>query len=153
MNITIGSGIRWRWIENYGLRYLLQGGVIYVYDQLPPATPDLPYVGRKLATVTQAGAEFTPGVMSGGALLLQQLSIGILTPYSKFSDWVLTGLDRGKAKGFRFCGNSADSGSVDYVGDYVRLDGQVGGALLLADPYVTEGLIKPIDSFVLTFAG
>lgn len=157
MNILLSSGLKWRWMENYGLRFMLFGGWIGLYDGDKPVSPDYAPAGRLLAKVTQDGLEHVPGSMSGGALQLRQPAIGILVAAPSPRNWVLKGVANGDAKWFRFFANTADPNAEDVVGDYVRLDGGIatatsgGEALILANPSIVIGDTRPVDDFFLTF--
>lgn len=157
MNILLSSGLKWRWMENYGLRAMLYGGWIGLYENPKPTNPDFAPTSRLLARVTQDGLPHTPGSMAGGALRMQQVSIGILRASPTPSNWILTGIANGRATWFRYYSNTTDSNENDFAGDYVRLDGGVateidgGEALVLANPVIAIGDSRPVTDFILTF--
>lgn len=155
MSVTLSSGLKWRWMENYGLRAMLYGGVIVLYDGDRPSSPDYAPSGRRLAAVTQNGDVFTPGSMADGALQIQQPLTGIIRAYPSAASWKLTGELSGRATWFRYYGNSADSLADDFSGDYVRMDADVSGSsgvLILANTLITPSEVRSVDDFLLTFA-
>lgn len=147
-NVRPSSGLKWRWMDTYGLRYLLNYGTINCYGSDAPASPDLAPGAAPLATVTLGGLAFVPGVRAGGALVLHQPYIGILKPRPG-DVWTLTGQANGAIRWFRWFANAPDANADDPYGDFVRLDGDLGGALLLDSPLIQAGQSRSIAGFIL----
>ena len=150
-NVRLSLGVQWRWLDTWGLRYILDYGVIEIYDGALPASPDLAPPGNTLARVTTGGLNFTPGLRAEGALRLHQPEIGRLTIFPG-DQWIVKVTHSGRALSWRWLSNLADPNGDDPVGDYPRLDGAVGGALLLASDQLVAGQQKPVAGFFLQFA-
>ena len=150
-NVRISLGVKWRWMDTWGLRYILNHGVIELYDAPLPASPDAPPGSASLGRITTGGLPFTPGVRAEGALRLHQPEIGRLI-IAPGDDWVLTATRTGTAVSWRWLSNMADPNVADPIGEFPRLDGLVGGALLLASPQLVAGQQRPVAGFFLQFA-
>lgn len=151
-NVRLSFGLQWRWMDTWGLRYTLDYGVIEIYDGALPPTPNHAPLGILLARVTTGGLPFTPGVHGEGALRLIQPQIGRLAPYPG-DEWVMTVRRTGQAQTWRWLSNLADPNTDDLVGNFPRIDGVVGSALLLATHQVVAGQKKTIAGFFLQLSG
>lgn len=139
-------------MDTWGLRYTIDCGVIEIYDGDLPPSPDSAPTGNPLARVTTGGLPFTPGVRGEGALRLYQPEIGRLIAYPGDA-WVMKVTRTGQAKTWRWLSNLADPNEDDPTGNFPRLDGAVGGALLLATDLLVAGQQKNVAGFFLQFSG
>lgn len=149
--VRISRGLQWRWLDTWGLRYTMTDGVIEVYDGAIPQTPDLAPTGRLLGVVTSRGLPFVAGQRSGGALALIQPYIGQLVGDMSQGPWFLTPTATGTATWWRMHWNGPDPNTDDPLGNYPRIDGEVGDSLLLATNTLVAGQAKAVAGFYLQF--
>ena len=149
-NLRLSTGLKWRWLENYGLIYTMNYGVIEVYGGTAPASADSLPLNTPLGRVTTGGALFVPGRRTGGALVLEQSTIGVVSNAAG-SVWKMTANSSGTATWFRFFANVYDPNEDDGFGAYARIDGDVGEHLFLNNTAITVGTVQTVGSFALLF--
>lgn len=146
--IRFSSGLRQSMAVQYGLGLMMNGGTIRVYDGTMPDSPDEPANGTQLARITTNGLVFIPGDDEVGAgLILQSVFPGILIDDG---NWYLTGMASGTATWWRWYWADADDlAQSDY---YPRVDGDVGTAFKMDEPYITPVSYYRIERFYLEMA-
>jgi hypothetical protein len=133
------------WMGNYGLKNILQHGRIEVYSEAQPTSANDAATGTLLGLITQEGAVFTPNDRSNGALQITQTSAGVLVA---IGNWRLTVSTSGTAGWFRFHGNYADDNLADTQQVHIRMDGEVGTDLLIDQPFLIAGQVRPIQFYL-----
>lgn len=146
--VRLSTGLALSMLGNYGLKAMMNYGVIRVYSGDQPLSPDMPATGTLLGEVTTDGDPFIVGSTTGGALRLSQGDTGVI---SKSGTWIFNGAATGTAGWWRWTWNAFDSGNQSFY--YPRLDGLVGESLILASTAVTPATLTAIDSFNVQFRG
>lgn len=142
------TGLRNAMASNYGLGLMMNGGVIRVYGESRPASPDNAPGTSELGQITTDGLTFVAGNDTVGAgLSLMVVSPGIIT---KLGTWRLKGSTPGVATWWRWCW--ADPDPLTESTYYPRVDGLVGSELVLVDASVYSGLNVEIEQFLFTLS-
>jgi hypothetical protein len=139
------TGLRNALATSYGLAAMMNAGVIRVYGGTLPVSPDYPPDSVELGRITSEGKVFIPGNQTTGAgLLLGHLSPGSLV---NNGEWRLRGLASGAATWWRWHWAGADDLGPNTL--VPRVDGRVGGELVLADPQITPDTNRTIEQFLM----
>jgi len=146
--VRLSTGLALSMLGNYGLKAMMNYGVINVYSGTQPLSPDMPATGTLLGQVTTNGDPFVVASTTGGALKLSQGQTGVL---EKDGVWMLNGSGTGTAGWWRWSWNAYDSGNQSFY--YPRLDGLVGESLVLTTTAITPATLVEIDSFNVQFRG
>ena len=137
---------------NYGLGYMMNGGVIRVFGGVRPHSPDNKIGEIELGRVTTEGKAWYPDTDPNDAgLIVHLVSPGGLM---NVGEWRLVGLESGTATWFRWCWAASDPQHDSTY--YPRVDGDIGIApeegedapdLVLISTSITKNTNWEIDSF------
>ena len=142
--ISLSSGLKNNLLNSLGLRSLLAGGAIHLFDGSQPSNADREYSSNRLGVITNEGMiESFP--ING--LYFQNPSSGILMK-SLTQTWTIRLLQPGTATWFRFV--SWKNEYSGYSTNAIRLDGAIGEDLVLINPVLAaEDLPRNINSFYI----
>ena len=146
--VRLSTGLALSMLGNYGLKAMMNFGVIRIYTGAQPLSPDMPATGTLLGEITTDGDPFVAGSPAGGALGISQGETGVL---GKVGVWRLNGSATGEAGWWRWSWNSYDSGAHSFY--YPRMDGLVSEALMLTSIDITPSTLTEIESFTVQFRG
>lgn len=148
--IRFSTGLRNALAGEYGLGIMMNGGVMRVYGETMPASPDIAPGTPILGTITTEGRPFVPVYDTHDAgLLLQIVTPGALT---NSGNWSLVGIAFGEATWFRWHWKWEDD-LLDGT-YYPRIDGDIGllasnSALRLTSRTVTPSTNRSIEQFFM----
>ena len=147
--VQLSTGLRNALATSYGLGLMMDGGVLYLYEDPKAPTPDDPPGQSPLGVVTTEGRVFVHNDDAQRAgLRVRFVAPGGLT---HAGDWRLKGLRRGWATWFRWCwAGPEDFGRSAY---FPRVDGPLGDVLALPNPLITEATDQLLDSFLIVVPG
>lgn len=138
------TGLRNALAVNYGLGIMMNGGVIRVYGEMIPDSPDDPPGTTELGRITTNGLTFTGGANPNpGGLLLSLVTPGGLTGVG---EWRLKGLASGTATWWRWCWAGIDALTTSTV--LPRVDGLIGTELILASTTLAPTTNIEIEQFL-----
>ena len=141
------TGLRNAVAAQYGLGLMMNGGVIRIYGDERPASPDLPPGSTELGQITTEGQVFVPGSFSAAGLMLALESPGVLV---NDGEWRLKGSANGIPIWWRWCW--ADLDPLDESTYYPRVDGLVGSELVLALTNMTASTDVEIEQFAFALS-
>lgn len=142
------TGLRNALASNYGLGLMMNKGVIRVYGESRPDSPDEPPGASELGQITTDGLVFVPGNdVVGAGLVLTVVSPGAIT---KVGTWRLKASLPGTATWWRWCWAEPDPLTESIF--YPRVDGLVGSELVLVDNTLYSGLNVEIEQFLFTLS-
>lgn len=142
--IKLSSGLRTAILNQWGMRIMMNLGVIDIYSSPRPDFADQAPTGTLLARVTTNGDSFVPHQGTNGLVLLQRPDGSLIDS----GNWYITGITQGAADWWRW--KWAEHDPDTYNGFYPRVDGDVGEALIMPTYTITPGLKTKIDEFNLT---
>jgi hypothetical protein len=142
--IKLSTGLRAAILGQFGVMAMMYQGVIDLYDDAPPATPDEPPNGRLLARVSKNGLAFQAGSGTNGLELVQRYDASL----ADNGTWYVGGLENGTLTWWRWKWKLADPDTQSRY--YPRVDGLVGESLILPSREVSPTSILKIDEFNLT---
>jgi len=138
---------------NYGVGYMMNGGVIRVYGGTRVASPDNAPGTTEIGRITTGGLDWYPDTDPNNAgLILQLVSPGALV---NSGEWRLKGSATGTATWFRWCWAATDPQHESTY--YPRIDGDIGiepgegdpiPDLVLATTAITTATARDIESFL-----
>lgn len=143
--IRFSTALRNALASNYGLGMAMNKGVIRLYDDTIPASPDLAPTGNLLGAITTNGIAYIPGTNKEVAgLVVKLFSPGML---QKNGVWRLMGTRVGTATWFRWYSSQIDDYGANT--NFLRVDGNVGSDLFLSNPAITPLTNVEISTFTL----
>lgn len=148
--IRFSTGLRNALAVEFGLGMMMNGGVMRVYGETMPASPDLAPGTPLLGTITTGGRVFIPITDPNEAgLLMSFVSPGGLM---NFGDWQLKGSATGTATWFRWHWQFEDTLLASEF--YPRIDGDIGlsgslAALRLTSTSITAATTRQIEQFLM----
>ena len=132
-------------VGNYGFGSLLNKGVIRVYGDPMPASPDDSPTGTLLGVISTNGIEYIPGINKDVAgLVVHTESPGYVMGEG---DWRLKGKATGTAVWFRWSGTQIDDFGTNT--NFIRVDGRVGTELFLSNILITPSTNVGLEVFVV----
>jgi len=143
--IKLSRGLQGNVLGYYGVRAMMNKGVIDIYSTPRPETPEAAPTGALLARITKNGEPFISNQGANGLVLTQRIDGSL----ADTGDWFLTGIRQGAATWWRWKWMNYDSDGDSLY--YPRMDGDVGESLILPTRTITVGLKTKIDEFNLTF--
>lgn len=142
------TGLRNAVAAQYGLGLMMNGGVIRIYGDERPDTPDLPPGTTELGQITTEGRVFVPGDLASTAgLMLALESPGVLV---NDGVWRLKGSFSGVPTWWRWCW--ADLDPLEESEYYPRVDGLVGTELVLAITSISPFTDVEIEQFAFALS-
>jgi hypothetical protein len=148
MAIRLSAGLQASLLSEFGLRSMLNYGVIEVYSGEQPSTASMAPNGTLLARVTEDGLDFTAGETTGGLRVQYSAESGGLV---KLGTWRLRGVTDGAPGWWRWKWNAADDDSLSFF--LPRLDGSVGESLVLGINQIAPSTNIEIADFLVAFSG
>lgn len=138
------TGLRNALATNYGLGVMMNGGVLLVYGNEPPDSPDDAPGESEIARVTTGGLPFVPGTTSGGGgIMLELVTAGALAAVGELR---LRGIREARARWWRWCWSRPDPQVQSTY--YPRVDGDVPGELRLNTWTIAATTDEPVDQFL-----
>ena len=142
--IKLSYGLSANVLGFYGVRAMMNRGVIDVYSTPRPETPEQAPTGILLGRITKNGEPFVANQGANGLDLIQRIDGSL----GDTGDWFLTGMANGAATWWRWKWMNYDNDSDSTY--YPRMDGDVSDSLILPTRTITVGLKTKIDEFNLT---
>jgi hypothetical protein len=121
--IRLSSGLRAAMLWDAGLRAMMWRGTIHIYTGTQPASADMAPTGTLIGRITEDGAGFVAGAISGGL----RTKAKTLTSIQDDGNWVVKGVTTGQPGWWRFKWNGLDTDDDDLYSP--RIDGTVGESL------------------------
>lgn len=141
MTIRISTGLRAALLSDYGLKAMMNYGVIAIYSGAQPSSASSAPTGTLLGHVTQNGTAFQPNTTTGG-LQVDLLTTGGL---GMVGTWRLKGVATGDVGWWRWKWNAVDDDSDSIY--FPRMDGAYNESLTLAAGTITAATNVVIDDF------
>lgn len=145
MTIRVSSGLRAALLSDYGLRAMMDYGVIEIYTGVQPVSASLAPTGTLIGRVTNNGVAFVAGTPSGGL----RVDLGVNGGLVKVGAWRLKGVATGDIGWWRWKWNSPDPGTDSQY--YPRMDGAFGESLELSVGTLTPASNLLIEEFTVNF--
>lgn len=140
------TGMRNAIASEYGLGVMMNGGIIRLYGQQRPKTPDSAPGTVELGQITTEGRVFIAGDDPNEAgLYLQLVSPGSLIRDADKGDWRLKGSANGTCTWWRWNWRWADPNTESTF--YPRIDGTTE-ELQLSNTSITTTMNRPIEQFL-----
>lgn len=138
------TGLRNAVASQSGLGLLMNRGVIRLYGNDAPSTPDNPPGASAVGVITTSGLTFIPGDDPNSAGLLLRL----VSPGGLANDgvWRLKGLSVGTARWWRWYWRWGDPDTLSTY--YPRVDGAVGTELKLVSTALTATTDVEVQQFL-----
>ena len=141
--IRFSTALRDAIASNYGLGMVMNKGVIRIYGDPMPASPDDAPTGLLLAEITNEGRTYFPGINKDSAGLVVRLELaGQLRNYG---NWRMIGKNTGVAKWFRWYSSQVDNYGTNT--DFLRIDGSTDSELFLSNENITPLTNVGISTF------
>lgn len=142
--MRFSTGLRNALASNYGLGAVMNGGIVYVYGNSAPPTPDQPPGAPEIARITTGGLSFVPGTDKGAGIALKLVSPGALAALGELR---LRGLREARALWWRWCWARPDPMTLSTY--FPRVDGEIGESLRLLNPNITATTDFRIEEFLI----
>lgn len=141
MTVRVSSGLRAAMLSDYGLKAMMNYGVIEVYSGTQPVSASLIPTGTLLAYITNNGDSFVPNTTTGGL----QVDLDAGGGLGHVGEWRMKGVATGEAGWWRWKWNAPDDDSDSAY--YPRMDGAVGESLILQVTSITPTTNVVINDF------
>lgn len=141
--ISLSSGLKNSLLDTLGLRALIGGGAIHLFDGTQPTHSDRETNSARLGVITKDGAEET---LPTNGLYFELPVNGILMKKMSHT-WTIRLITPGTATWFRLV--SWRNEWSGYSTNAIRIDGTIGEDLILVDPVLVAGVQPDINSFYI----
>jgi len=138
------TGLRNALASNYGLGAVMNGGVLYVYGNTAPRSPDEPPGAVEIGRITTQGLAFIPGTDNGAGIKLELVTPGALVNAGSLR---LRGIGEGQAHWWRWCWAKPDPMILSTY--YPRVDGEIPGELRLLTVSITPTTDVMVEQFLV----